>query len=80
MNHKPLEEGQHSINSNSVCEDVLNDVFEVIRIIDRNEQREAIKKLMEEMEKVSNFAVEIRHQHHPGGLFKVGTVDYFHLN
>ena len=50
MSHKPLEEGQHSINSNSVCEDVLNDIlFKVIGIIVRNEHREAIKKLMVEM-------------------------------
>jgi len=47
VNRKPLEEGQHF---NSVSEDVLNDIlFEVIEIVDRNEQREAIEKLVEEM-------------------------------
>ena len=90
MNHKPLEEGQHSINSNSVCEDVLNHIlFEVIGIIDSNDHRDAIEKFGEEMfrkaqvsliEEVSNFAVGMRHQCHPGELFKVGTVDCFCLN
>lgn len=49
VSHKPLE-GQHSINSNHVSEDVLSDIlFEVIEIVDRNEHREAIEKLVEEM-------------------------------
>lgn len=47
VSRKPLEEGQHF---NSVSEDVLNDIlFEVIEIVDRNEHREAIEKLVEEM-------------------------------
>ena len=88
VRHKPLEKGQHS--HNSVSEDVLNDILsEVIEIVDRNEHREAIEKLVEEMfrkaqvsliEEVSNFAVGICHLHHPGGLFKVRTVDCFCLN
>lgn len=48
VRHKPLEKGQHS--HNSVSEDVLNDILsEVIEIVDRNEHREAIEKMVEEM-------------------------------
>ena len=50
VSYKPLDEGLHSPNSFSVCEDVLNDIiFEVIKINDKTEHRVAIKKLMEEL-------------------------------